>query len=372
MKKLSLLAIIQLIFLSVFGQTNNTYYGTNTVNMGSRNAFFGVNAGYQSTASANDNTFLGFVSGSTTTSGGQNVFIGSYAGQFNTTGSNNVFIGYSSGSYTTSGVGNIGLGSSSNGATTTGSYNTYLGHYSGRSNNTGYNNVGLGYFSGFHFTSGYKNVALGDNAGYSATTGNSNVFVGSASGYSNVTGIGNVFIGANAGYNELGSNKLYIDNTNTATPLIYGDFSSRTVAINATTFTVNGVAITGGTSSQWTTSGTNINYNAAGVVSIGTATAPTGYKLAVGGKMVAEEVVIKLQANWPDYVFNPAYKLPSLVDVEKFIQTNHHLQGVPSETEVKKDGLAVGDMNAVLLKKIEELTLYIIDLEKRLKEVEKR
>lgn len=118
--------------------------------------------------------------------------------------------------------------------------------------------------------------------------------------------------------------------------------------------------------SQWTSSGSNINYTTPGVVSIGTNIAPAGYKLAVGGKIVAEEVVVKLQANWPDYVFGNEYKLLSLSELERFIITNKHLPEIPSASEIKTDGLKVGEMEALLLKKIEELTIYLIEADKRI------
>ncbi|MBX2969588.1 MAG: hypothetical protein KF803_09455 [Cyclobacteriaceae bacterium] len=139
--------------------------------------------------------------------------------------------------------------------------------------------------------------------------------------------------------------------------------------INATALYVNGQPFTGGSSSQWTTAGSNINFTT-GTVSIGTTTAPSSYKLAVGGKIVAEEVVVKLQTNWPDYVFEPEYKLLSLEELQAFIKQHKHLPGVPSAKEVKENGVPVGEMNAVLLKKIEELTLYTLELEARIKSLE--
>jgi len=105
-----------------------------------------------------------------------------------------------------------------------------------------------------------------------------------------------------------------------------------------------------------------------GQVVIGSYTGlPGGYKLGVAGNIIAEKVKVKLQP-WADYVFEPDYKLPTLKEVASFIQANKHLPGVPSAVEVEKEGLDLGDGQATLLKKIEELTLYAIDQDKRLEE----
>lgn len=108
-----------------------------------------------------------------------------------------------------------------------------------------------------------------------------------------------------------------------------------------------------------------VNFKNTGAVAIGmgTTAVPSGSKLAVGGKIICKEVEVTLTA-MPDFVFNPDYKLRSLYDVENFITTNKHLPDVPSETEVIANGLNLGDMNAVLLQKVEELTLYMIKLQK--------
>jgi hypothetical protein len=99
---------------------------------------------------------------------------------------------------------------------------------------------------------------------------------------------------------------------------------------------------------------------------VGVTAAPAGYKLAVGGKAVAEEMVVKLQANWPDYVFADTYKLPPLLEIERYIRENKHLPDVPSAETVAEQGLSLGEMNAVLLKKIEEMTLYMIEMKKEI------
>jgi len=100
-----------------------------------------------------------------------------------------------------------------------------------------------------------------------------------------------------------------------------------------------------------------------GSVAIGT-TDPKGYKLAVAGSMIAESVKVKLQGAWPDFVFGKKYQLPSLQQTEQHILANGHLPGIPSAAEVAKDGIDVGEMNKKLLQKIEELTLYLIEIKK--------
>jgi len=98
--------------------------------------------------------------------------------------------------------------------------------------------------------------------------------------------------------------------------------------------------------------------------SVGIGTEVTGtHKLAVEGTIAARE--IKVESNgWADFVFDDNYELRSLCDLEAFIQKNNHLPEIPSEEEVYKEGISVGEMNAKLLQKIEELTLYVIELKK--------
>ena len=108
-----------------------------------------------------------------------------------------------------------------------------------------------------------------------------------------------------------------------------------------------------------------------GNVNIGAASVPSTYKLAVGGSIIAEKVKVKLQsAGWPDYVFNEEYPLLTLKEVEEFIRKNKHLPGVLSATEIQEQGLDLGEGQAVLLKKIEEMMLYIIELNKKVEELQ--
>lgn len=92
----------------------------------------------------------------------------------------------------------------------------------------------------------------------------------------------------------------------------------------------------------------------------------TEYRLYVAKGILTERVKVALRStsDWADYVFKPGYKLLSLTDVESYIQKNGHLPGVPSAEEVKEQGIDMAQMDAKLLEKIEELTLYMIELKK--------
>jgi len=102
-----------------------------------------------------------------------------------------------------------------------------------------------------------------------------------------------------------------------------------------------------------------------GNVGIGTLS-PSSYKLAVGGAAIAESITVKLQGNWPDYVFEPTYKMLNPAELESYILQNKHLPDLPSAAAVEKEGLDLGEMNKKLLKKIEELTLYMISQQKEI------
>jgi hypothetical protein len=99
---------------------------------------------------------------------------------------------------------------------------------------------------------------------------------------------------------------------------------------------------------------------------------PGNYKLAVNGKIIATEIVVKEFSSWPDFVFANSYNLRSLGEVENFINENGHLPEVPSAKVVKETGVGVGEMNAILLKKVEELTLYAIQQGKLIKALEEK
>lgn len=103
-----------------------------------------------------------------------------------------------------------------------------------------------------------------------------------------------------------------------------------------------------------------------GSVGIGT-TSHGSHKLAVGGSIGAREIKVEA-SGWSDFVFENDYQLRTLEEVEKHIEENGHLPEIPSEAEVTENGINLGEMNAKLLQKIEELTLYMIDMNKQMKE----
>jgi len=92
-------------------------------------------------------------------------------------------------------------------------------------------------------------------------------------------------------------------------------------------------------------------------------------RLSVNGNMRAHEIKVDAN-NWPDYVFEKNYKVASLKELESYIKANKHLPEIPSAKEFERDGMAVGEMNKLLLKKIEELTLHVIEMNKRVEKLE--
>ncbi len=106
-----------------------------------------------------------------------------------------------------------------------------------------------------------------------------------------------------------------------------------------------------------------------GNVRIGTTVTPSGYKLAVDGKAICTELLVRLVPNWPDYVFNKNYKLPGLNEVEDFINKYNHLPGIPAAKDLETNGLNIGEMQKLQMEKIEELTLYIIELKKEIEKI---
>jgi hypothetical protein len=96
----------------------------------------------------------------------------------------------------------------------------------------------------------------------------------------------------------------------------------------------------------------------------------TANRIRVNDLLCANEVKVSRTPCWPDFVFGSEYKLPSLNEVEEFITENKHLPNIPSAAEVETSGINLGEMNAQLLQKIEELTLYLLQQEKKIADLQ--
>jgi hypothetical protein len=354
-----------------------------------QNTLIGGSSGVNNTGSAN--TFLGYNSGRSNKSGGYNVFIGLAAGLNNQAGGSNVF-----------------LGSYSGASNNTGNYNLFIGNSAGESNNSGTGNTFIGDGSGRGNTSGNRNVYIGQYTGYSASATNSdNVFIGYGAGNANNQIVNGIAIGANAQVTASNSlilgngvnvgigtsapnNKLEIvSNTGNTSGLRLTNLKSNSpVTITTTkylTVDANGDVVLGSASGSgritaddmnWIVEGSHLkNANIGGVViGPGVQNTPVGYRLYVSDGILTEKVKVAVKStdDWSDRVFEDSYRLRTLSQVERFISKNKHLPGVPSAQEVVEKGVDVGQMQAKLLEKVEELTLYVIDLKKENEKLRKR
>jgi len=199
------------------------------VNIGSGNIAFGLNAlkdntnGYQNTAIGEDALRKNV-------SGFSNLAIGN-AALYTNTGNYNIAIGETTLIGNTSGYQNIAIGRAAMGSNKTGSYNIGIGGGGVLHLNTGSGNVGIGGSALWSNKDGNNNVGIGMSA-LESNNGDSNVAIGYQAGLSAIGVSGCVFIGYKAGYYETTSNKLYIDNSNTTTPLIWGDFANDILIFN--------------------------------------------------------------------------------------------------------------------------------------------
>lgn len=100
---------------------------------------------------------------------------------------------------------------------------------------------------------------------------------------------------------------------------------------------------------------------------------PKGYRFAVNGTIGAKDVYIEIdETPWPDYVFEHEHRLMPLTELEAFVKQNKHLPDIPSANDIKENGLSLAEINALLVKKVEELTLYVIELNKKIEKYENK
>ena len=354
--------------------------GTSTV--------FGVEALQSTTFLAYQNDAFGFRAAKNTTNGFDNTALGSFSLEFNTTGISNVAIGRDAMENSVSGNYNvaIGVGAFYDFGATACNNNVAIGRSSGRGITNGSGNTIIGaWVTGLPSTlSNTVILADGSNTGtnayrfYSPASGN--VLIGSTTdaGYKfDVTGS---LRNTTSAYLATASGSVGIGTTSPAAKLdVAGTFKladGTQGAGKVLTSDANGNAswqtATGG-GGFWTDAGSGnlYNTNQNGSVCIGLTTIPGDYKLAVKGNIITEKIKTRLHASgWPDFVFQEGYKLLSLEEIEQFIKQHKHLPEVPSAEEVGKNGLDLGDNQALLLKKIEELTLHMIEMNKKIENLQ--
>jgi len=244
-------------------------------------------------------------------------------------------------------------------ADTTGDFNISIGRQALLANTSGWGNCALGAHSlkSYNTSTPVLNIGLGMYAGNQPTAGNYNVFIGAHAGPATNT---------NSAFSK--SSMLYINSASADnnSPLIGGDFSLRKVSVNKDltagnlyyTFDVNGTGRFSNSAIIGTDAYPNSNFAAAQAL---------GYNLLVKGKILSEAFDVSLYSAWPDYVFEKDYELRTLSNIEKYINKHKHLPGIASAAEVKKkNSFSLGDMTVTLLEKVEELTLYAIDADKKL------
>lgn len=216
----------------------------------------------------NDNVAIGVAALKSNISGSNNIALGRGAMEGNLDGFHNVAIGFQSLNSNTNGNQNVTVGYASMKTNQTGTFNAALGYEAMTNNDSGKENVAIGARAMQGNISGSNNAVVGLTALNSSTTGKRNVIMGRSaalklngddnvmlgfeSGFESLTGKGNVFLGTKAGREELGSNLLYIENSNSLTPLIGGNFISNRVGINRPVNVLSNTFEVGGTASKTT------------------------------------------------------------------------------------------------------------------------
>lgn len=290
-----------------------------------------------------DNLFFGYQAGGLTIGSG-NVGVGTFSLNANVAGGRNMAFGYKSLFKNVDGVDNVSIGKDAMTENISGGFNTAIGSGALYSNLASAN-VGIGAGALYSNSTGAGNVGIGVNSA-NTILGSNNTAIGNNAGR-NKNGSGNIYIGNDAGRSASAtpeSNKLYIANSITDMPLVYGDFAAKYVTI-------------GDVSPALRTQALSLS---------------GGYNLLVKGGILTEKVKVALAApgtDWADYVFEPEYKskMLTLEEVEKFTLEYKHLPNVPSAKDMISEGLDVAKTSKMFMEKIEELTLYMIEMNKEIK-----
>jgi trimeric autotransporter adhesin len=387
---------------------NNIFIGKDAGN--NSNGGFSVPSGSQNGKTWGDNIFIGGFAGSNTNSS-RNVFIGQATALFNTLGTQNTFIGWHSGIKNSTANYNVFLGVDAGKEIQTGGANTFIGTDAGvdATFSSIQNSVAIGY--GSRVTAN-NSFILGDSqtkVGIGNTAPNNKLEITSAT--TNTSGLRFTNLKSTSTPSTANSLALSVDANGDVilVPAATGGLTNPVTNLQVLSGTagVSGLRLNNlpNTSTAVTANGKALSVDATGnviLVPVTTPVIPAGadvwdqltngadylirnknnksvmigtvaaaktsidYKLYVEKGILAEKVKVSAQANWPDYVFGKDYSLMPLKEVENYITTNNHLPEVPSADVIAKDGLDLGKMDATLLKKVEELTLYLIEQSKKI------
>jgi hypothetical protein len=328
-------------------------------NEGKENIMIGFEAGFDNDKGER-NIYIGNGAGRDTNDGSENIFIGDESGKNNQKGDNNIFIGREAGKKF--------LGENETTKQEFGN-NVFIGKSAGEELENGDNNTYLGYRSGVGSIDASKNVAIGDSAGASFAGINS-VAIGSLAGVTSISASNNVFIGANAravgaSASTLSNVAAIGDNAMVAVTnaIVLGDTTNPNIKIGIGTASprhrldVKGII---NMRVAYNSPGLNVNDNEF----IG---------IDHSGRVILANFRMKFKSKneWADYVFAKNYQLMPIQDLEKFIAINKHLPNIPSAEEVVREGINMNEITAKLLEKVEEQTLYIINLQKQIDELRK-
>jgi hypothetical protein len=353
------------------------------------NTFVGAKAGYYTQGTAN--TFIGYNAGGGIVTGSiqYNTCVGFQAGLNNNVGIANIMLGANSGSGNRNGSGNFFLGTSAGTNNTSGSYNVYLGTNAGSGENVnGFNNVAIGAESGRANTSNSGNYpndgSFNTFLGYRADAGVGILRNTTALGANAKTSVSNAIMLGNGTNVGMGTSapatklELVSSTSGTSGLRLTNLTSTSSTSLNASKFLT--VAATGDVVLANYSSGGRVGASDEGlwerrtgalysssnwVLAIGQVVSNevANYNLLVSQGILTEKVkvAVKNTTEWSDHVLSSGYQLLTLKQVEQHIQTHKHLPGVPSAQEMVERGNDLHQTDALLLAKIEELTLYLIE-----------
>lgn len=292
------------------------YYGGSSDSSSTRNTLVGHNSMRTSRKNNDDNTMVGFNTAYSCNGIDRSTFIGSYAG-YGVAGDAprdltivGAYAGYS---------------------VYTSDYSVFIGAYAGYNASALDNTILIGYQSGYSMTTTSNNIYIGHGAGYGVVDSANSVVIGYQAGYTDNEG-SNIFIGYQAGYNETGANKLYIANSNTATPLIYGEFDNNFITINGDLYVT-------------------------GDIYDGTCKIVCDYVFDkyFDGKVKDDDEDIEIK---------------TIGETVKYIEEERHLPTMPGRVEIEKERKSNGELIRKLWETVEVQSLYIKELHERLEKLE--